>query len=172
MDELEVLKLAENIEDEGYRFYTGMADAFHNTELAEAFRRLADAEENHRALFRKIYDQILASKKPYDDAYLYDPDVERYLRLLVETSVFPRGETALRELGPVKSLQEVLNIAIRAEKDSILFFAEIAGNAQSDATREVALKIIEEEKGHLHDLSQALAGISQAQKAFDHFVKG
>ncbi len=142
----EVLELAKDIEAKGKEFYQKHADRTDDQEAEQVFQRLASDEDDHYQRFEEIQKQF-QEKTGEKDEYLKDPEVGSYLEALVEFSVFP----ADKHTGSINSLQEVLDLAIRAEKDSILLYNEMKENNKGE-TRQVIEKLIEEEKNHLIDL--------------------
>ncbi len=142
----EVLEMAKDIEVKGREFYNEQAEKTDNKEAEQLFLRLAGDEDDHYQRFNEIQSQF-QEKTGETDEYISDPQVGSYLEALVEFTVFP----ADKETGSINSLQEVLDMAIRAEKDSILLYNEMKENNEGE-TRKVIEKLIEEEKNHLIDL--------------------
>lgn len=142
----EVLEMAKDIEAKGKEFYQKQADRTNNQKAEQLFIRLADDEEDHYKRFEEIQEQF-KNRTGEQDEYLSDPEVGHYLEALVEFTVFP----ADKNTGTINSLQEVLDLAIRAEKDSILLYNEMKENNEGE-TKKVIEKLIEEEKNHLVDL--------------------
>lgn len=142
---LEVLEMAKDIEKNGYEFYNRQAQKAEDSELEQLLLKLASDEEKHYDVFDKLSLEIKNETKE-ESEYIYTPKVSSYLESLVEFSVFsPEKEL---ETGSVK---EVIAVAIRAEKDSILLYQEMLEN-NSGKTHEIIEKLIVEEKKHLMEL--------------------
>jgi len=60
------------------------------------------------------------------------------------------------ELSQVKSAEDALRYGIQFEKDSIIFFLTIQDATDETKGRELIGQLIEEEKGHLKNLSLEL----------------
>ncbi|HHY92137.1 MAG TPA: ferritin family protein [Firmicutes bacterium] len=161
MDELEAVRLAELLEDSGYRFYQEAAGKAEGTNLKGMLLHLAKMEQEHKATFHGLYQDLLAGKWNYDDSYLYVEEVEKFFRLLADSAVFPEPEAVPEIVAGLHSVRDVLELAIRAEKDSIFFYEKLAQEARLPATREAAQELIREELTHLDDLVKARAALGR-----------
>jgi len=147
---LEVMEMAKDIEKRGKTFYLRHAEATDNRDLKELFKRLASDEQDHYEKFVALSEEL---KEDEDDAnYLYDETVSAYFKDLVEFSIFPPedSEESIESLNDVK---KALKLAVRAEKDSILFYKEMCEN-NSGKTIEAIEQLIKEEKEHLRALGK------------------
>ncbi len=145
----ELVNIAINIEKSGIAFYDIMTRSTENPAARTVFKHLVDMERQHVQIFQGMLRQ--AEKFTPPDSY--DQDYAGYLKTLVDNAVFT-SEKATSELASrVSSDLEALELAIGAEKDSILFYYEMAEliPAQSRAT---VRKIINEEKSHLRQLTE------------------
>jgi len=148
---VEVLEMAKEIEKKGRDFYTFYAEKTDKGDLKELFLRLAGDEKEHYQKFDELSKQ---AKKEADQnmAYIYNREVSAYLRSLVEFSVFPSREEEEEEFPDLENLNEVFNLAIMAEKESILFYQEMK-EYDRGASADILQVLIEEEKQHLLDLT-------------------
>ncbi len=140
---MEMLEMAKEIEKRGYKLYSTQAKKTDNMKLEKILNKLAADEKDHYNTFDKLekeYEKM--DKKNY--GYLEDVEVNDYLKSLVEYEVFPKGEQ--EELIEME-IEEVLNTAIKSEKDSILLYQELKPY-NNEQTKEVLNKLIEEEKDH------------------------
>ncbi len=146
---LEVMKMAKDIEQRGRDFYLKQKEATDNPELKSLFTKLADDEQDHYDRFVELTKKIDADPKKAE--YLYEEEVSAYFNYLIEYSVFPPtvGSESAKAL---ENMDRAIRLAIQAEKDSILFYREMYDYNQGD-TLEVLEKLISEEKQHLRDLS-------------------
>lgn len=142
---VEVIEMAKEIEMRGYELYTYQASETENQELVSLFGKLAQDELDHYKRFEELGESIKESTKN-EAEYVYDPEVSAYLEAIVEFSVFP-SEEGVR----VNDIVDALQIAIYAEKDSILFYTEILQYNKGE-TAKLLKKLIKEEKDHLLDL--------------------
>lgn len=144
---MEVIEMAKDIEKRGLNFYRAQADKTDNEEVRELFLRLAGDEKDHFQRFENIAKSIKENSENNED-HVYDEEVSTYLNALVEFVVFPGDELIDKDFG---SMEEVLKLAIQAEKDSILLYTEMLDNHSGD-TVNIIKKLITEEKQHLLDL--------------------
>ena len=89
-------------------------------------------------------------KKGYAD----DADLAAYIDRLVETQVFADEGAAARLADQVESDYEALAVAIRAERDAILFYQEMMSFIESSLARAAFSAILDEERGHLRTLGE------------------
>jgi len=109
---------------------------------------LADREREHIEIFQKM----LVSVGDYRPPETYTEEYDLYLRSLVDSAVFSDDQVAREMAQKVGSAAEAIQLALGAEKDSILFYSEMRDVVrQSDG--EVINEIIGEERSHLRQLS-------------------
>ncbi len=146
---LEVLEMAQEIERKGMNFYR-MHAANVGEDVKSLFMRLHAEENDHFKRFKAMEEEVREKGEDYD--YLYEPEVVKYLKTLVEFSIFPDDLSA--EEAKVQDINDVFLIAITAEKESILFYQELLKHNKDSKQAEIIEKLIEEEKQHLIDVSE------------------
>lgn len=157
INDLEAIKMAINIERRGQQFYRRAAQKLeHDPDMANVLLDLAQDEEDHAETFQQIYDEFVGNKQDFDDTYLYEPEVEAYLRAMVETAIFPSDEKQDDVLNKIQSGEDVLRLGIQAEKDSILFYTEMIIYSQLPEAKSAFRRLLKEEKRHLVDLKMKL----------------
>jgi len=147
---LEVMEMAKDIEKRGEKFYLRHAEATENRDLRELFKRLASDERDHFEKFVALSEELREGEEDAD--YLYDSDVSAYFRDLVEFTIFPR-EDSKESVEALNDVDKALKLAVRAEKDAILFYKEMCEN-NSGKTIEAVETLIKEEKEHLRALGK------------------
>jgi rubrerythrin len=140
---IEMLEMAKEIEDRGYRLYSTHAKETDDAKLKKIFNKLASDEKDHFNTFDKL-EKEYKDKKQKDYSYLERVEVNDYLQSLVQFEVFPQGES--EELKEMDTAQ-VLDRAIQSEKDSILLYRELIPYNEGK-TKEVLEQLINEEKEH------------------------
>ena len=140
---IEMLEMAKEIEDRGYRLYSTHAKETDDAKLKKIFNKLASDEKDHFNTFDKL-EKEYKDKKQKDYSYLERIEVNDYLQSLVQFEVFPQGES--EELKEMDTAQ-VLDRAIQSEKDSILLYRELIPYNEGK-TKEVLEQLINEEKEH------------------------
>ena len=150
----QVLEIAEQIEQNGSRFYREAAELFDEPQLHDLFTKLAEWETTHIKLFAKMR---LQSVEQLDELGMFEPDI--YManpRLMASLTVFAIGADSDRQFTGTETPEVVLKKAIRNEKDTITFYEGLKDFAQSLACADTLDGIIEEEKRHIKILTQSL----------------
>jgi rubrerythrin len=146
----ELLDIAVGIERNGVAYYDSLAQLAGDRELKETYGFLANMERHHVEVFQKLRSAAGQGPvvPPVDEA-----EYEGYLKALIDSSVFTNDEVARdmarRAAGPAEALQ----IALGAEKDSILFYTEMK-DLVPQREREAVIDIIKEERTHVRELSE------------------
>ena len=148
LDVREILGFAIYIEQRGYEFYVGAMKKFSSGRATELFQYLADEEFKHEEYFKKLLEQSggVRGKTP-------DPEYQAYLRDFCKAHALADAEAVAGKLDGVSGMDEILDMAVSFEKDSIVLFSElkeIFGMGNSAAVD----RIIQEEMGHLRRIFQ------------------
>ncbi|MCP4217846.1 MAG: ferritin family protein [bacterium] len=139
----EVVGFAVHIEQNGYAFYTEAAKKFNNKDLMDFFHYLAQEEQNHERTFKKLKEEVGDYKPQESYEGEYDIYMQDYLK-----SIKPKSrEEMTAKINALTSMDEALDLALRFEKDSVLFFA-VLKKIVAPEQRQFVEKIIEEEVGH------------------------
>jgi rubrerythrin len=145
----ELVNIAIGIEKSGIAFYQSLAKAEKHEMARDAYSYLAGMEEKHIETFQSMQDAVGEYKPPE----MYTEEYDRYLKALVDSAVFTDDKVAREIAESVTSSAEAIQIALEAEKDSLLFYYEMRGLIR-ERDRGVVDRIIEEEKTHLRQLSE------------------
>ena len=145
----EVLKMAEQIERNGQEFYRKASEAVDDFEVSKLLSDLAEWEKGHEDLFVSMRNELGEEEKkqtaidPYCEAALY-------LKAMADNHVFKQqtGES-LSEFEEGKSTEKIIDVAIRFEKDSLLFFLGLERLVSPRFGKERIYDIIDEEIGHI-----------------------
>lgn len=156
----EALRIASNLEKEGYSFYTAAAKSTKDSDSKRMFTQLAEAEKKHLAVFEELRANLHARKGqiPWGEE---DDLVSTYLCNLIDTGVFTSSEkkAAVKKKGVTEA--EACRVGIQTEKDSILFFGEASRLCRDRRGRKMFKSLIDEEKQHLTDLARHLRHLRQ-----------
>ena len=155
-----IFEMAEQIEKNGADFYHTAARRVPIPSVKEMLTRLAGMEEEHERTFAALRKELARPERSPEFSKL-DADVQQYLFALSNTRVFQKDKKPDLKITEAHSeadiLKEIYRAAIRAEKDSIVFYAglrelvpETFGKSKVDA-------IIKEEMQHITTLSIELA---------------
>ena len=145
----EVLTMAERIETNAQSFYQLASEMVDNPDISELFSNLAAWEKEHETLFSDMRSGLSKDEKastaidPYDEIMLY-------LSEMADEHVFVK-----KDLDPASVIDErstpedVINLAIEFEKESILFFLVLKRLMSKRSGSEAIQKVIDEEVSHM-----------------------
>ncbi len=153
----EILEIAIGIEKNGYTFYDTLTHSAGDADARNIYGMLASREVEHMVTFKRMLKGIVSesSEEPYSSE-----EYALYLKALVDSTVFTNEQMAHEKAKKVKSDAEAINIALAAEKDSILFYHAIQ-DIVSPRDRKELDKIIEEERSHVKQLSDLRKSLSK-----------
>ncbi len=147
----EILTVAMNIEENGYRFYDVVAKNSKQKETKMIFERLRDEETEHKKGFKEMLESL-----PNADSYDYfgiNEEIASYLRILVDTGVFKgMDDESIKKLNETRALE----VGIQAERDTVLFFSAVQRSSVNPKAKDIMNAIIEVEKGHIVTLTNRL----------------
>lgn len=144
----EVITMAIEIEKNGMNFYNAMAAKSENDSTKELFTFLAAEEIKHKGTFQKMLDGLKKLELSANDQEEYN----NYLGALTSSRVFNKNadiDDFVKDLDDLAAL----DIAIEAEKDSILFYYELLEQALADDRGDIE-RVIKEEKSHYAKLTK------------------
>lgn len=145
----ELINIAIGIERRGIAFYDTMSKSSDNPMARGIFQHLADMERQHAQIFQGMLDEV----DKYQIPETYIEEYGAYLEALVDSAVFTddmiTGEMATQVDNDIKALE----LAIAAEKDSILFYYQMK-DIMPKPVQPTVDEIIMEEKSHLRELSE------------------
>ena len=145
----ELINIAIGIERRGIAFYDIMVRSTKNALARDVFQYLADMERQHV----QIFQGMLGEADKYQLPETYAGEYTAYLKALVDSAVFTNDMAASEMAARADSDIEAMELAIIAEKDSILFYYEMK-DIMPQRAQETVNKIITEEKSHLRQLSE------------------
>ena len=145
----EFISIAIGIERRGIVFYDIMTKSTESDATREMFQRLADMEREHIKTFEGML-QDPGSQRPAES---YLGEYAAYLQALVDSAVFTDDMITSELATQADSDIEAMELAISAEKDSILFYYEMRDIMPRKAQPTVD-RILAEEKSHLEQLTR------------------
>ncbi|MBU2644497.1 ferritin family protein [bacterium] len=145
----EILEMAEQIERNGFLFYTKAAESVQGDEIKKFLSELAEMEVAHEKTFAEMKNQLGSQEK---EEVVFDPyeETAAYLQALADTRVFYEKEIDM------SSVEEVLKAAIIAEKDSIVFYLGMKDMVPEGKGKTRVDGIIKEEMKHIQIISNEL----------------
>jgi rubrerythrin len=151
----EVFEMAEEIERNGARFYREAAAKGANREIKEMFLGMASMEDAHLRTFHEMREDLTEQEK---GETVYDPynEAALYLQALADSKGFEGMKSPTQKLTGRESVRELLEIAIGAEKNSVLYYVGLKDLVPAEAGRGKIEAIIREEVRHIADLRRRL----------------
>ena len=155
--------MAEQIERQGGKFYRAAAERTTNEDARGLLLRLADAEDRHEDFFA-----YLRSEAPKEAAEPSEPGMQEegplYMHAAADSHIFMVSKDVSEFFTGAESLEDILNIAIEFEKDTIVFFLGMRENRpECSHSREIA-DLVREEMIHVADLRRQLEQLEWAEK--------
>jgi len=146
----ELIEVALGIERSGVAYYSSLAESATDASLRRTYNELADMERKHIRIFQNMLDSVGTYQPTYGGES--EEEYELYLKALVDSTVFTSDKIARQMAQKASSPAEAIQIALGAEKDSILFYSEMR-DLVPEQDRPIIDKIINEEKLHVRQLS-------------------
>ena len=157
-----VLQLAELVETRGGAFYRQAAEREVRDECRQFFLMLAQQEDSHRRTFARFRAQLAGNT---GDA-LAGTDNEaaiRYLQAVAGEFMFDEAQSAEDILTGEESTEDVLWMAVKREKDSIVLYLGVLDAVRAEEDKRTLQKILSEEQSHLAELMYQLENVSSAE---------
>ncbi|MBD3296419.1 MAG: hypothetical protein GF392_03540 [Candidatus Omnitrophica bacterium] len=149
----EIVELAIQIEENGKRFYSDIKEMTDSSDAKEAFDHLAKAEDDHLKVFRDIFKGAC----DYSPEGAYPDEYFSFMNSLASEYIFTGKEKTGALSSGAKNYAEALELGIKMEKDSILFYQEMKKMVPGDS-RATIDRIIREEKEHFRKLCDLKGG--------------
>ena len=151
----ELIEMAERIEEDGHNFYHKAAELFDNPHIQDLLVKLARWENKHKTRFASLREQIQGIDQQ-DSNLESDDDLSLYLQAMEGLDVFTAKEDSMDELTGNERMKEVLKIALRKEKDSIIYFLALKAFVPTEIGKKKINDIIEEELRHIAILNKSI----------------
>lgn len=148
---IEIIDIAKQMERTGEAFYAAAVLHAKNPRVAEIFAMLRDEESRHAEGFEALLPRIAASFSEWRENERYLD----YLRALLEDRVFPGPEQAAEAVARIDDDVTAVRMALRFEKDAILFFYELRAMVLPQDQR-IVESLISEEHSHVIMLTSLL----------------
>ena len=154
----EVFEMAEQIERNGVKYYHRASEIVDASDVRDKLRYLEKMEKQHEKVFARMR-HYLPTVNRLD--VVPDPDNQAvlYLHALASSHVFDMSADPLEKLTGKESLQDIFELALQFEKDSIVFFLGIQEIVPDRLGKEEISRIIKEEMAHVTLLSSQLESL-------------
>lgn len=144
----EIVMMGIQIEKNGKDFYNTLILQSQNRKAKELYKFLASEEEKHILAFQGILDKLEDSQavESYPGEYI------SYMKTLAAEYVFTQEDKGQALAKSTKTDKEAIELGLRFEKDSILFY-EAMKKSISSAHHNIVDQLILQEASHLKKLS-------------------
>jgi rubrerythrin len=159
LNAFEVFEIAERIERNGAMFYRKAAEIFFDdADIRKILLEIAEMEDEHERTFSKMRRQLTSESRRL---ILFDTleEIDDYLKTMADKHVFDTTEDINNKLTGNESIRDVLQMAINAEKDSVVFYVGLKNLVSTQAGRDRIEAIIIEEMKHIAVFSRQLAAL-------------
>ncbi|MFH1552980.1 MAG: ferritin family protein [Candidatus Omnitrophota bacterium] len=143
----EIVEIGIQIEKNGKDFYDETVKRSKSQKAKEIFQYLASEEEKHIAMFRTILDAV----HKYEPAEAYPGEYFAYMNALASGYVFTQENKGKEVAASTKSDLEAIDMGIKFEKDSIVFY-EGMKKVVPEHENKIVDELIDQEKSHLAKL--------------------
>ena len=152
---IEVFEIAERIERNGVKFYRKAAEGLSDEDIRQTLLSLAEMEAEHEETFANMRKQISHKER---ELITFEPENEMtlYLQAIANGHIFDLKKDPGEQLTGKETVEDILKLAIDAEKDSIVFYVGLKNFVPAKAGQDKVEEIIEEEMGHIVVLNQKL----------------
>lgn len=151
----EIFEMAEEIERNGVKFYCKAAEHASDPAIKDYLLKMAAVEDGHLKTFAEMRGQLSDAER---EQVTFDPDNEAamYLDSMADAHGTEGKRSVTDELTGDESIEEILSIAVNAEKDSVVFYTGLKSLVPEKAGRDKVERIISEELSHIATLSAKL----------------
>lgn len=148
----EVVRAAKEVEKNGHRFYSTMAERASDPMLKELFALLAQDEVEHLRRLNQL-------ETKYQDGLFGDCEEEflSYLNQFSDTKIFPDAERLEAVLKTDSADIQALDMAIKAEEMFAEYFLKASSLAQEEDGKEAFAWLASEEVRHAKILKERRA---------------
>lgn len=151
---IEVFEIAEQIERNAGAFYRKAAELFKDSEVSGIFLKLADWEIGHEAVFAAMRKRLSEQGR---ELSTFDPeDAPLDAKAMAGLAAFGIGPDPAAELTASETRADALRMALRKEKDTIVYYTGLKGFVREAGSVDKIDEIIEEELRHIRIISQSL----------------
>ena len=150
----EIYEIAESIERNGAKFYRQAAQKSSDEETKKMLLDLAAMEDNHLEIFQQMRKQLSEQEK----TLVFDPDDQSalYLQAMADSRGWEGRISPTKELTGNETIKDILEIALNAEKESVVFYFGLKGLVSGKTGKNKAEEIIIEELSHITTLLNKL----------------
>jgi len=154
----EIFEMAEEIERNGARFYREAANKTADEKIKQLLLDMAAMEDGHLHTFEEMRKDLGPKEKAQ---MVFDPNNESalYLQTMANGRGYEGKVSLTEKLTGKETPEEILKIAVDAEKNSVVFYVGLKDLVPAKAGKDKVENIIREEMGHIANLNKELAAL-------------
>jgi len=154
----EIFEMAEEMERNGAKFYRKTAEKATDADMKDFFNSMADMEDGHLKTFQNMREELSDSEK---EPTVFDPNNEAvlYLQAMANSHGYEGKKSPDEELSGNETMREILEIALNAEKESVVFYFGLKSLVPPKSGRDKVEAIIIEELSHITTLLNKLESL-------------
>lgn len=155
----EIFEMAEEIERNAAQFYNEAAQKGSDQDTKALLLDLSAMEKGHEKTFVQMRKELSAAEK---EPTAFDPDgqVGQYLKTMAYFHGTEGKVSPTEKLTGQESMEDLLRIALQAEKNSIAFYVGLKDLVPSKSGKDKVHAIIIEEMAHVSTLGAKLQSLS------------
>ncbi|OHB56593.1 MAG: hypothetical protein A2173_01915 [Planctomycetes bacterium RBG_13_44_8b] len=155
----EIFEIAEQIEQNGAKFYRLAAEKAKDKSARQFFLQLADMEAGHETVFADMKKSLQDEDEQAD---VFDPNNETvyYLKAIARSAGWEGKSMPHDEFSGSETPKQIIKTAIEAEKASINYYLGLRELVASQAGKKKVDGIIKEEMSHVVALQKQLEQLS------------
>ena len=134
---MDIFECAIKMEEDAKKYYEKLAAATGVLELKNLFTMLAAAEQEH-------HDALVEMKGSID------PQKAQFKALQEAACIFQPLLSKRDLMAELKEDPDAYKHVVKEEEEAVRFYEELAAQAKDEGTREILLKIADEERKHLN----------------------
>ncbi len=145
----EAVVLGIQLEDDGYEFYSKVAEAATDYRVRDLFAYLADAEIEHKRVIREEIEPMFTPEWYRDEDQQM---LAEYLRNVEQQPVFPPPDKAMEFARKMGDAHRAIDIGILAEERARDYFAFLRDATRDEEGKKAFHRLHQEEIKHLRML--------------------
>jgi rubrerythrin len=156
-EEKEAVKISAVIEANGFKFYTILALRVSDPAVKSVLSDLARDEKKHlRIIEDKFFPKAGFNEQITDEEVAMEANIERS----GQADIFTRHVDMEEIINVLETPLKALELALDAEKYSVVFFGELAEKAETPDARSIYEAFVEEETRHVAKVEGRIARLS------------
>ncbi|MHC4326136.1 MAG: ferritin family protein [Planctomycetota bacterium] len=153
----EIFEIAEEIERNAVEFYRQAAERSSNEDTRKLLLDMSAIEHEHLETFQKMREKLATE----EGLSLFDPfgRSAMYLQAMADSRSWEGRVNPLKDLSGNETATEIIEIALEAEKEMIVFYAGLKDLVYFKAGKDKVDEIIIEELEHISALLKKLKSL-------------